>query len=52
MPGRLSDETGRFWPITIFGYIVQMAAVPIFLVVRRMRRGEFVIAGNPCGDLR
>jgi len=26
--GRWADRTGRFWPITIFGYIVQMAAVP------------------------
>lgn len=26
--GRLADSTGQFWPITIFGYVVQMAAVP------------------------
>jgi predicted MFS family arabinose efflux permease len=26
--GRLADRTQRFWPITIFGYVVQMAAVP------------------------
>ncbi|HWB51335.1 MAG TPA: MFS transporter [Stellaceae bacterium] len=26
--GRLADTTGRFWPITIVGYCVQMAAVP------------------------
>lgn len=26
--GRLADRTHQFWPITIFGYIVQMAAVP------------------------
>lgn len=26
--GRWADSTGRFWPITIFGYVVQMAAVP------------------------
>jgi MFS family permease len=26
--GRLGDATGKFWPITIFGYCVQMAAVP------------------------
>jgi predicted MFS family arabinose efflux permease len=24
----LSDRTGQFWPITIVGYVVQMAAVP------------------------
>ncbi len=27
--GRLADSTGRFWPITIVGYVVQMAAVPL-----------------------
>jgi MFS family permease len=27
--GRLSDRTGEFWPITIFGYIVQMSSVPL-----------------------
>jgi MFS family permease len=26
--GRLAEVTGRFWPITIFGYVVQMASVP------------------------
>jgi MFS family permease len=26
--GRMADMTGRFWPITIFGYIVQMSSVP------------------------
>jgi MFS family permease len=26
--GRYSERTGEFWPITIFGYMVQMAAVP------------------------
>jgi MFS family permease len=27
--GRVSERTGEFWPITFFGYIVQMAAVPL-----------------------
>lgn len=27
--GRISERTGEFWPITFFGYIVQMAAVPL-----------------------
>jgi MFS family permease len=27
--GRLADLTGRFWPITIFGYVVQMLSVPL-----------------------
>lgn len=31
--GRLADTTSRFWPITIFGYVVQMAAVPALALV-------------------
>ena len=31
--GRLADATGRFCPITIFGYVVQMAAVPALALV-------------------
>jgi MFS family permease len=27
--GRWADSTGRYWPITIFGYVVQMASVPM-----------------------
>src|SRR6266699_3905535 len=27
--GRLSERTGKFWPITLFGYTIQMAAVPL-----------------------
>jgi MFS family permease len=31
--GRLADVTGRFWPITIIGYVVQMASVPALALV-------------------
>jgi len=27
--GRISDKTQKFWPITLIGYFVQMAAVPL-----------------------
>jgi MFS family permease len=27
--GPLSERTGKFWPITLFGYVVQMCAVPL-----------------------
>lgn len=27
--GRLSERTGKFWPIALFGYIVQMLSVPL-----------------------
>jgi MFS family permease len=26
--GRVADITGKFWPITIFGYVLQMVSVP------------------------
>src|SRR5689334_15616570 len=30
--GRLSERTREFWPITIFGYVVQMASVPLLAI--------------------
>lgn len=27
--GRFSERTGEFWPITLFGYVIQMSAVPL-----------------------
>ncbi|HEV8721415.1 MAG TPA: MFS transporter [Candidatus Binatia bacterium] len=27
--GKLSEKTQKFWPITLFGYLIQMAAVPL-----------------------
>ena len=27
--GRLADRTQKFWPITIFGYVIQMSSVPL-----------------------
>jgi MFS family permease len=27
--GKLSERTGKFWPITLFGYVIQMSAVPL-----------------------
>jgi predicted MFS family arabinose efflux permease len=32
--GRLSERTREFWPITIFGYVVQMSAVPLLALAR------------------
>jgi len=29
LSGRLSEKTQQFWPITLFGYAIQMAAVPL-----------------------
>lgn len=30
--GRMADLTGRFWPITIVGYLIQMSAVPLLAI--------------------
>jgi predicted MFS family arabinose efflux permease len=30
--GRLADSTKKFWPIMIFGYVVQMVAVPLLAI--------------------
>ena len=46
--GRLADATGQFWPITIFGYVVQMAAVPAHR--QNLERGEGL--HKPHGPLR
>ena len=32
-PGRLSERTKEFWPITFVGYIVQMSAVPLLTLL-------------------
>lgn len=33
--GRLADRTQRFWPIVLFGYVLQMSAVPLLAVTTR-----------------
>jgi hypothetical protein len=38
--GRISERTRAFWPITFFGYIVQMASVPLLALA-----GSWQIAG-------
>lgn len=31
--GRLTDRTGKYWPMTVFGYILDIAAVPALALV-------------------
>src|SRR2546426_8198394 len=35
--GGLSDKTRQFWPITIFGYVIQMASVPLLALAGHWR---------------
>jgi MFS family permease len=41
--GRLADSTGKFWPITILGYIVQMLSVPALALTRRWPAASVLI---------
>jgi MFS family permease len=41
--GRLSEKTGEFWPITFFGYIVQMAAVPLLALAGNWQMAALLI---------
>jgi len=42
--GRLADVTGRYWPITIAGYVIQMAAVPALALVGSWQAAAILIA--------
>ena len=41
--GRVSERTGQFWPMTIFGYFVQMAAVPSLALARNWETAAVLI---------
>ncbi|MGN6097319.1 MAG: MFS transporter [Bosea sp. (in: a-proteobacteria)] len=41
--GRWADATGRFWPITILGYVVQMAAVPALALAQNWQTAAVLI---------
>ena len=41
--GRLADSTGRYWPVTIFGYSVQMTAVPALALAGSWQTAAFLI---------
>jgi MFS family permease len=41
--GSLADKTGKFWPITIFGYVVQMASVPLLALAGNWQMAAVLI---------
>jgi MFS family permease len=41
--GRWADATGRFWPITIFGYIIQMSSVPALALTQSWQSAALLI---------
>jgi MFS family permease len=41
--GRWADASGRFWAITIFGYVVQMASVPALALTQNWQQAAVLI---------
>jgi predicted MFS family arabinose efflux permease len=41
--GRLADTTGKFWPITIVGYVVQMVSVPLLALAGSWKTAAILI---------
>jgi predicted MFS family arabinose efflux permease len=41
--GRLADRTQKFWPITIVGYVVQMASVPLLALTGNWQMAAVLI---------
>jgi predicted MFS family arabinose efflux permease len=41
--GVVSERTREFWPITIFGYVVQMSAVPLLAVANTWQKAALLI---------
>jgi MFS family permease len=47
--GGLSEKTGQFWPITIFGYVVQMCAVPLMAIAPNWQVAGLLIIAERIG---
>jgi predicted MFS family arabinose efflux permease len=47
--GRAADRTGRYWPITISGYVVQMAAVPLLALAGNWEVAALLIIAERVG---
>ena len=47
--GRSADRSGRYWPITISGYVVQMAAVPLLALAGNWEVAALMIVAERVG---
>ena len=47
--GRLSDRTGRYWPITFTGYVVNLLAVPMLALAQQWPVAAALIVGERAG---
>jgi len=49
LSGRGADRTGRYWPITIFGYILQMSVVPLLALAGNWQVAAVLIIAERIG---
>jgi MFS family permease len=47
--GRWSEKTGKFWPITLFGYVFQMSCVPLLALTASWPAAAMLIIGERIG---
>lgn len=47
--GNISDRTGRYWPITLFGYVVNMLAVPLLALAGSWQLAALLIIAERAG---
>jgi MFS family permease len=47
--GYISDRTGRYWPITLFGYVVNMLAVPLLALAGSWQMAALLIIAERAG---
>jgi MFS family permease len=47
--GPLSERTGKFWPITIAGYVIQMASVPLLALAHTWQMAALLILTERIG---
>ncbi len=47
--GRFADKTRQFWPITIFGYLIQMAAVPLLSLAGSWQFAAYLVIQERVG---
>jgi MFS family permease len=47
--GRLSDRTGRYWPLTITGYVITVVAVPVMAGVQAFWQAVVLVVAERFG---
>jgi Major Facilitator Superfamily len=49
LSGQFAESTRRFWPITLFGYVIQMAAVPLLAFAGNWQTAALLILTERIG---